>query len=228
MAKKTVKSKIKIFIAEDYLLFREGLKKLFESEKDLHVVGESATGTDTVTAILDKTLPVDVVLMNIGLPKQDGIKTTRILKEKRPDIKVLILSMYEDESHILQAFNAGADGYTIKTMTSREIINAVRVISQGEMAVPRLLTPKLVSGIRHISAEDLKKKIFDMTPKEIEILSYLAKGMSNKEIAANLKTKVKTVKNQLNFVFGKLQVTNRTLAVLKAMKLGIISSDYTD
>ncbi|MBA3066018.1 MAG: response regulator transcription factor [Proteobacteria bacterium] len=133
--------------------------------------------------------------------------------------------MYEDESHILQAFNAGADGYMIKTMPASQVITAIKHVAAGEMVVPRSLTPKLVSGLRKVSGGEVKKRIFDITPREIEIITYLGEGLSNKEIAANLKTKTKTVKNQMNNILSKLNVTNRTQAVLKAIKLGLISGE---
>ncbi|MBA3066267.1 response regulator transcription factor, partial [bacterium] len=194
--------KIKIFLADDHNLFREGLRRLLETEKDFDV----ADGFDSGEALRDyifsnkhsRDLSGSIILLDINIPGINGIQLTRMVKEKFPEIKILILSMYEDESHILQAFNAGCDGYTIKTMPSSEIINAIKQIAAGRTIVPRSLTPKLVSGLCKVSGEEVKKRLFGLTPKEIEIIAYLAEGLANKEIAFNLKTKTKTVKNQMN------------------------------
>ncbi len=218
---------IKVLLADDHNLFREGLKRLIETEKDIKVVGETENGQQTLDFLLASRLApaADVILLDIGLPDINGIQITHRVKQEKVNAKIIILSMYEDEAHILQAFNAGADGYTIKTMPFSEIVDSIRRVARGETVIPQSLTPKLISGIRRISGEDFKKRIFDITAREVDILSFLAQGMANKEIAANIKTKEKTVKNQLNNIFSKLKVTNRTQAVLKAIKLGIISSE---
>jgi len=221
--------KIKLYLADDHNLFREGLRRLLETEKEFEIVDDFDSGEALRDYIFSKKHSQDmsgsVILLDINIPGINGIQLTRLVKEKFPDIKILILSMYDDEARILQAFNAGCDGYTIKTMPSSEIINAVKHIAGGETVVPRSLTPKLISGLRKVSGEEVNKRIFDMTEREIEILSSLAQGLSNKEIAANFKTKEKTIKNQLNGLFSKLNVLNRTQAVLKAIKNGIISNE---
>jgi len=218
---------VRIYIADDHKLFREGLSRIIETEKEFKIVGEADDGKKVLDDLISakNRIQVDVLVLDINLPEINGIKILYEIKKKRNDIKVLILSMYDDEAHILQAFNAGADGYTIKTMGSQEIIRAIKDIINGEIVVPRSLTSKLISGIRKISQEDLEKKIFSMLPREIEILQYLAQGLSNKEIAFKLQVKEKTIKNYLNNIFVKLSVTNRTQAVLKAIKLGLISGE---
>jgi len=221
--------KIKLFLADDHNLFREGLSRLLETETDFEVAEGFDTGDKLRDFIFSKKhsrkLSGSVILLDINIPGINGIQLTRMIKEKFSEIKILILSMYEDESHILQAFNAGCDGYTIKTMPSSEIITAIKHVAAGETVVPRSLTPKLISGLRKVSGEEVKKRMFDITQKEIEIIAYLAEGLSNKEIAFNLDTKEKTVKNQMNNILSKLNVTNRTQAVLKAIKLGLISGE---
>jgi len=221
--------KIKLFLADDHNLFREGLRRLLETEKSFEVAEGFNTGDKLRDFIFSKkhsrNLSGSVILLDINIPGINGIQLTQMIKEKFPEIKILILSMYEDESHILQAFNAGCDGYAIKTMPSSEVINAIKYVAAGETVIPRSLTPKLISGLRKVSGDEVKKRIFDITQKELEIITYLAEGLANKEIAFNLKTKEKTVKNQLNNIFSKLNVTNRTQAVLKAIKLGLISGE---
>jgi len=227
-------SPIKVLIADDHTLFREGLKRLLETEKDIKVVGETSTGRQTLDRLLcpharHGALPVasfpDIVLLDINLPDINGIKIAHTLKQKNENIKIIILSMYEDEAHILQAFNTGADGYAIKTMPPEEVIKAIKHVAAGETVIPRSLTPRLISGLRKVSGQEVKKGMFDITQREVEIIAYLAQGLSNKEIAFNLKTKTKTVKNQMNNILSKLNVANRTQAVLKAIKLGIISGE---
>jgi len=220
---KNLKNKIRLFIADDHRLFREGLRRLLEVEKDIKVVGEAEDGLEVLERFLKKKMKVDLLLLDINLPRRDGISVARELKNKLPELKILILSMYEDEAHILQAFNAGVDGYIVKTMPAEGVINSIRVAMRGEIIVPRNLTSKLVSGIRRISEDELKRRMFKLTPREIEILKFLGEGLSNKEIASILKVKEKTVKNQMNIIFEKLHVSNRTQAVLKAIKMGLIS-----
>jgi len=217
-------SVINVLLVDDHTLFREGLKKILETEREINVLGEAKSGAEVLDFLAKKNAKkIDVVILDLNLPDMNGIQITQIIKDKFPQIKILILSVFDDEANILQAFNAGVEGYTVKTMSSNEIVTSIKYIARGEIVVPRKLTEKLVSGIRRISGEDIKRRIFNFTRREIEILTYLADGFSNKEIASKLKTKEKTVKNQMNIIFDKLGVRNRTQAVLKAIKTGIIS-----
>lgn len=227
IAKMNRMKKIKILLVDNHKFVREGLKHFLEREKDIKVIAETENGQQTLDYLLaSHPVPTaDIVLLGIDLPDINGIQITHSVKQKNVNVKIILLSTYEDEAHILRAFNAGVDGYILKTMSAQEIVTSIRCVARGEIVVPRSLTSKLISGIRRISREDLKKKIFGITLREVEILNYLAQGMANKEIAANLKTKEKTIKNQLNNIFAKLHVTNRTQAVLKAIKLGIVSTE---
>lgn len=210
---------VTVLIADDQTLFREGLKDLLEDEKGIKVVGEAKTGPEAIEMV--KRLRPDVVLMDIKIPEMDGIAATRVIREKFPETNVIILSSYEDEAHITEAIQAGANGYLSKMLPASELVNALKTFTRDSVMIPQPIMNKLISGLR----QGLKDAPEALTPTEMRVMSLLGKGKSNKEIAYELKCSVKTVKNHLNSIFNKLGVTNRTEAVVKAIEKGIISPD---
>jgi DNA-binding NarL/FixJ family response regulator len=215
-----VKKKIvKILIADDQTLLREGIKDILAGEKWIELVGEAADGEEAV-ALVRKLRP-DVVLMDIKLPKLDGIAATRQIKKNAPDVNILMLSSFEDEAHVMEAVKAGANGYLSKMLPAAELVNSIRTFTTEGLMIPQQLVGKLLKGLRKM---DLPAQSA-LTKTEIRVLHHLGNGMSNKELALELKCSVKTIKNHLNSAFHKLDVTSRTEAVVKAIKLGIISPD---
>ena len=218
----TKKKIVKVLIADDQTLFREGIKDVLTGEKWISVVGEAADGEEVVT--LAKKLKPDVILMDIKLPKMDGIAATRLIKKAVPEINILMLSSFEDEAHVMDAVQAGANGYLSKMLPASELVNSIRTFTTEGLMIPQQMMGKLLQGLRKMGEPTAPTQAM-LTKTEIKVLDMLGSGLSNKELAMELNCSVKTIKNHLNSAFHKLGVTSRTEAVVKAIKLGIISSE---
>lgn len=218
----TKKKIVKVLIADDQTLFREGIKDVLTGEKWISVVGEAADGEEVVT--LAKKLKPDVILMDIKLPKMDGIAATRLIKKAVPEINILMLSSFEDEAHVMDAVQAGANGYLSKMLPASELVNSIRTFTTEGLMIPQQMMGKLLQGLRKMGEPNAPTQAM-LTKTEIKVLDMLGSGLSNKELAMELNCSVKTIKNHLNSAFHKLGVTSRTEAVVKAIKLGIISSE---
>ena len=216
------KKKISVLIADDQTLFREGIKDILTGEKWVEVVGEASDGIEAVA--LAKKLKPDVVLMDIKLPKMDGISATRKIREACPQVNVLMLSSFEDEAHVLDAIQAGANGYLSKMLPAAELVNSIKTFTSEGLMIPQQLMGKLLHGLRKMGDGGVPTQA-TLTKTEIKIMDLLGKGMSNKELAKELNCSVKTIKNHLNSAFHKLGVSSRTEAVVKAIEKGLISSE---
>ena len=218
--------KITVVIADDQTLFREGIKDLLENEKNIQVIGEAADGREALRLV--KKLKPNVVLLDIKLPHMDGIEATRQIHKDCPATNVLILSGYEDEAHVMDAIQAGANGYLSKMLPASELVNALKTFANQGVMIPQPLMSKLIEGLRSMGNTNSEASLVALTKTEIKVLALLGRGQSNKEIAASLACSVKTIKNHLNSMFQKLSVSNRTEAVVKGIDLGLISSEKPD
>lgn len=216
------KKKITVLIADDQTLFREGIKDILTGEKWVEVIGEASDGIEAVA--LAKKFKPDVVLMDIKLPKMDGINATRKIREACPQVNVLMLSSFEDEAHVLDAIQAGANGYLSKMLPAAELVNSIKTFTSEGLMIPQQLMGKLLHGLRKMGDGAMPSQA-TLTKTEIKIMDLLGKGMSNKELAKELNCSVKTIKNHLNSAFHKLGVSSRTEAVVKAIEKGLISSE---
>ena len=227
MAKKTPSpKKITVVIADDQTLFREGIKDLLENEKKITVIGEAADGREALRLV--KKLKPNVILLDIKLPHMDGIEATRQIHKDCPTTNVLILSSYEDEAHVMEAIQAGANGYLSKMLPASELVNALKTFANQGVMIPQPVMSKLIEGLRQMGSADSEASLVALTKTEIKVLSNLGQGQSNKEIAGSLACSVKTIKNHLNSMFQKLSVSNRTEAVVKGIDMGLISPDKAD
>ena len=217
---KKIKIKIKILLADDHSLFREGLRRILGQEKDIEIVGEARDGVEALR--LANRLRPDVVLMDISLPGPNGIRITRKIKKRQGKIHVIMLSMYEDTAHIIESFQAGASGYVIKTHSSGELMETIRSVSREGVSIPPSIEQKLLKGIRQPDFLSGVQGI-NLTNKEVRILKLVASGSTNKEIATRLFISEKTVKNHLNHIYRKLGVKNRAQAVVEGLKRDYIS-----
>ncbi len=217
------KKNVTVLIADDQTLFREGIKDLLEDEKGITVVGEASTGPEAVA--LAKKIKPDVILMDIKLPQMDGVSATRIIRKECPQTNVLILSSYEDEAHVTEAIQAGANGYLSKMLPASELVHALKTFTAEGVMIPQPIMGKLIQGLRQMGTPGYDSAPDSLTATEIKVMALLGKGKSNKEIAAELNCSVKTVKNHLNSIFQKLGVNNRTEAVVKAIEKGLISPE---
>ena len=217
------KKKISVVIADDQTLFREGIKDLLENERTLEVVGEAKDGVEALRLV--KKLKPNVILLDIKLPHMDGIEATRQIHRDCPQTNVLILSSYEDEAHVMEAIQAGANGYLSKMLPASELVNALKTFANQGLMIPQPVMSKLIDGLRQMDSASAQASLVALTKTEIKIMAFLGRGLSNKEIAKTLESSVKTIKNHLNSIFQKLGVTNRTEAVVKGIDLGLIAAE---
>ena len=212
--------KIKVLLAEDHVLVREGTRELIQTEPDMEVVGEAGDGSEAV-ALATKTKP-DVVIMDIAMPKLNGIEATKQIKGLLPDTAVLILTAYDDDPYVMAVLQAGANGYVLKTAKPEELIQAVRDVNEGKSALDPAITRKLMTNLFKRPQDT---GVEPLTDREHEVLRLAAKGFTNKAIGVQLAISDRTVQGHLAHIFAKLQATSRTEAVMRAVSLGWITQD---
>jgi two-component system, NarL family, response regulator NreC len=211
---------IRILIADDHGVMRAGLRAILEDEPAIEVIGEAPDG-ETALHLVNEHDP-DIVLLDIGMPGIDGIETTRQLKKRSSRSKVLILSVYEDEALLKEAIKAGASGYVIKRAAEEELIEAIRIVSRGDMYIhPSIL--KLILKDINPAIEPKQDVLSVLTPREFEILSHIVRGYTNRQIAEALFISMRTVEGHRASVFGKLGLKNRVELVEFAEKYGLIA-----
>jgi DNA-binding NarL/FixJ family response regulator len=217
-------SVINVLLVEDQGLVRSGLRVLLEREADIKIVGEAADGEEAIALV--SQLHPDLVLMDIRLPKIDGIEATRNIKSAHADVEVLILSAYEDDEAVFQAIQAGASGYVLKDITPENLIRAIRSVRAGMSTVHPGITRRLLERISMMSRSRTTGPATihrdGLTPREVEILIGIAKGSSSRELAANLFVSESTVKSHLRAIYRKINVRDRSQAVAYALRKGFI------
>ncbi len=205
--------RLRVIVADDHPLFREGVVHSLSLEEDIEVVAEAASGTEAVR-LATELLP-DVVVMDLGMPKGGGIEATRQIAASMPATAVLVLTVSEDRDDLLEVLKAGARGYVLKGVAAHGLVHAVRAVTQGEVYV----TPALASSILHEMTREEKVDPFErLTPREQDILELVAEGRMNREIGEQLYLAEKTVKHYMTNVLQKLHVRSRVEAALLAQK----------
>lgn len=209
---------IRIFIADDHGVMRAGLKAILEDEPSIEVVGEAASGEE----VLQKSalLQPDIILLDIGMPGMDGIETMRCLKKEAYQGKVLILSVYEDESLLREAIRAGASGYIVKRAAGDELLDAIHAVSLGYMYIHPAITRLLVSDLSPNESSG-KSALEALTPRELEVMGYIIRGFTNRQIAETLVISSRTVEGHRASLFSKLGLKNRVELVEFAEKYGL-------
>ena len=218
--------KIKILLAEDHKIVREGTRQLLEQAADMHIVGEAADGLEAVR--LATELRPDVVVMDVRLPKLNGIESTRTITARFPDIRILILSAYDDDSYVFPLLEAGASGYLLKTASGAELAEAIRRVVAGETALSPRITAKLVDHLGRRGTYRVAQMTEGLTGREMEVLRATALGQPNKTIAGTLAISPQTVQVHLRNIFSKLGVGNRSAAVAYAIRHGLIRLEEND
>jgi two-component system, NarL family, response regulator NreC len=214
-------SRIRILLADDHTLFRQGVRTLLASETDMEVVGEAADGSAAVERAAE--LKPDVVLLDIGMPGPSSFETTRQIKRNRPETKVLFLTMYDDEDYLLEGMEVGANGYVLKDSPALQLVAAVRdVYRGGSYLSPRMLS-QLVNDFRtRVKTSDRTPRFASLTPREKEVLKMLAEGNSVKEVATQLNLSVKTVEAHKFNLMRKLDIHNKAHLVQYAIQKKVI------
>lgn len=209
---------IRLFICDDHSLFRQGIRKLLELEPDIKVVGEAGDGEELL-GMLKKAGP-EVILLDISMPKMDGVTAAYKIKKILPHVNIIILTVYEDEAHIFQAIKSGAIGYLLKDASIEEVIKTVRKAHKGEALLQPVIATKVLKEFAMLDKRKIKEgeRFYSgLTERQKEILRLIALGGANKEIAHKLNLSEKTVKNHISSIFQILHVNNRTQAAIYAL-----------
>jgi two-component system, NarL family, response regulator LiaR len=213
--------KTRIFIADDHAMLREGMRNLLEKEKDFEIVGEAADGEEAVR--LAGKLKPDIVIMDIVMPRLNGIEATKQIKQISPSTALLILTAYSDIRYIIGLLEAGACGYLLKNSPGKDVIRAIRAVRSGESVLDSEVTRKLVQRLANLSrSPDEREASGQLTSREIEILKWASRGLSNKELSEKLFISLRTVKAHMTNIFNKLGCSSRTDAIIKGLKQGYI------
>ena len=210
---------IKVMLTDDHILMREGIKKLLEFDGTIEVIEQAGDGMECLEKL--KKVNPDILLLDINMPKMNGIEVLEELKKKKSSLKVLILTVHSEVEYLVKAVDIGANGYILKDSDYNELKQAIEIIIGGDSYIQPSLIPALNSRLINRDAD--KEKLDSLTKREIEILTQVASGMFNKEIAANLSISERTVKNHISNIFKKIDVSDRTQAAVFAIKNNIIN-----
>jgi DNA-binding NarL/FixJ family response regulator len=216
--------KIKILIADDHAVVREGTRQILEQEPDLEVVAEAGDGEEA-TRLAGIHKP-DVAIIDVAMPKVDGIVATRQIKALYPSIAVLILSAYDDDQFVFSLLEAGAAGYLLKTVRGRELVDAVRAVYAGESVLHPAIARKVLNRFVPTPGKPVRQKPPEvLSERELDVLKLATGGLSNQDIADKLCLSLRTVQAHFSHIFNKLQVSSRTEAVVRALKEGWVTLD---
>jgi DNA-binding NarL/FixJ family response regulator len=210
---------IRVLIADDHPLFRDGLRTLLLSAPDMNLVGEAEFGHDVVR--LAAELQPDVVLMDIQMPDMDGIEATRQIVQSSPHIAVLIVTMFDDDNLVFSAMRVGARGYVLKGAKHDELQRAIRAASNGEAIFSPTVASRMMAFFANMRPAKLPQVFPELSEREREVLALIAQGYKNPEIAERLVLSPKTVRNHVSNILSKLQVADRAEAILKAREAGL-------
>jgi two-component system response regulator NreC len=213
--------KIRLLLVDDHQIVRAGLRMLFLAEPDMEIVGEVGSGDTAVRAVRD--LQPDVVIMDVVMPGMSGIEATRRIKAANPDTAVLALTMHEDEQYFFEMLNAGASGYIPKRAAPDDLVSAIRVVHQGNVFLHSTLARFLVKDVLARGGSDVPPVAVQLTPREREVLTYIAEGYTNREIAETLVISIKTVDRHRENIMQKLNLHNRVELVKYAIEKGLIT-----
>jgi len=215
-------NKIKVLLAEDHVVVREGTRELIQHEDDMEVVGEAGDGEEAV-ALAPRTKP-DVIIMDVNMPKLNGIEATKQIKAMMPSVAILVLTAYDNDQYVTALLEAGAAGYLLKNIKGRELIDAVRAVNAGESVLHPKIARKVLNRFAVSGTKPEGGPVVNiLSERELEVLKLAAKGLSNRDIAEQLFLSIRTVQAHLGNIFNKLDVGSRTEAILYGLKKGWFS-----
>lgn len=219
--------KIRLLITDDHRVVREGLGAILKTKAGIDLIGEATNGLEAIQMAAD--LNPDVILMDISMPKMNGIRATHRIKDLHPEIGIIALTMHDDDATIFELVQAGVDGYLLKDTDSDTIVKAIMTVHRGESIIDPQITKKILGKLRQkhpISRrEKPQENKYHLSNREVGVLQKVAGGKSNKEIANELDLSEKTIKNHLHNIFSKMKVDDRTKAAMKGIQEGIIDLD---
>jgi DNA-binding NarL/FixJ family response regulator len=213
-------NQIRLIIADDHPVVREGLSAILETQPDLDVLAEAADGLEAVKLVHE--LQPDVVLMDLQMPNMDGVEAIKKIKEEVPATEIVVLTTYDSDEYIFRGIEAGARGYLLKGASKDELLNAIRAASRGEALLPPVVAGKLVERFTQMAQRQPAQGDETLTERELEVLKLMAKGSRNKEIAHDLNITERTAKAHVSSILGKLGASDRTEAVTLALRKGLI------
>ncbi len=214
-------SKIKILIADDHAVVREGTRQILQQEPDLEVVAEAGDGEEAVR--LTATTRPDVAIIDVAMPRVDGIAATRQIKALYPNTAVLVLTAYDDDQFVFSLLEAGAAGYLLKTVRGHELVDAVRAVFAGESVLHPAVARKVLNRFVPSAGGARSRPADVLSERELEVLRLASRGLSNQEIADKLSLSLRTVQAHFSHIFNKIQVGSRTEAVVRALKEGWVT-----
>jgi len=218
---------IKVLLAEDHVVVREGIRELIQREEDMEIVGEAGDGEEAVQ--LAEQLEPDIILMDIAMPKLNGIEATQRIKGSHPSISVLVLTAYDNEEFIFALLEAGAAGYLLKNVRSRELLNAIRAVYDGESVLHPVIANKVFSRLQLGKRKHSEQERGELlTDRELEVLRLGAQGLANKEIATGLFLGERTIQTHWRNIFNKLGVSSRTEAIMYGLRKSWISMNQEE
>ncbi|MGI5902366.1 MAG: response regulator [Desulfitobacteriia bacterium] len=207
---------IRVVIADDHPLLREGLRRILEFEEGIQVVAEVGDGQGAINVA--RNLEFDILLMDLNMPGVNGLDACRVIRREKPEIGILVLTVDDSDEKVFQVLQLGVAGYLLKDVVPETLVESIRKVYAGEPILAPTVTEKLLDQLSNNQPKDH----FGLSKRELEILSYVVKGASNKDIGTTLFISEKTVKNHLSNIFRKLEVEDRTQAALKAVKLKMV------
>jgi DNA-binding NarL/FixJ family response regulator len=211
---------IKVLLADDHVVLREATAELVDKQPDMQVIGQAGTGSETLALI--KQLHPDVVVMDIAMPRLNGLEATSLVVAECPETRVLVLSAHQDPARVLPLLEAGATSYLPKTVSLNELLDAIRATSNGQSILP----PSIASiVVQHLSGKLDREDETALTDREMEVLGLVAQGLTNNQIAAQLHLSTRTIESHLTHIFNKLGVNSRTEAALLAQRKGWLQEE---
>lgn len=210
---------LRVAIVDDHPVFRDGMRQLLESVDGFVVVGEGSSGEDALK--LAELGAADVILMDIGMPKMNGIEATRAVLAEHPEVRIVVLTMYEESESVFAALRAGARGYLVKDATSEDIIRALGGVARGDAVFGPAVAERLAAFFRNDAASRAPAPFPELTVRETEVLDLIARGFTNQEMASHFGVSLKTVQNHVSNVLAKLHVVDRTQAAIRAREAGL-------
>jgi NarL family two-component system response regulator LiaR len=211
---------IRVLLADDHVLVRQGIRQFLEDEGNIEVVAEADDGAQALR-LVEEYRP-DVAVLDVRMPEVTGVEATRRIKERLPEVRVLILTAYDDDPYVFALLQAGADGYVLKTASADELVRAVRTVHAGQSALSPEIASKVVRQMASGKPAGAVKQVESLTERELDVLRLAAQGKTNRAIGSELGISHRTVQGHLASVYGKLEVNSRTEAVTEALRRGWI------